>query len=343
MIELPKLVVFDMAGTTVEDRGEVPSAFAAALAEHGVVVTPGQINAVRGASKRQAVLNLLPESADRAARAERAYASFKEHLARRYAAGVRAVPGTVETFAWLRERGVQIALNTGFDREIVELLLAALGWTMGQVDAVVCGDEVSQSRPAPQLIFRCMEATNTLSVHQVAVVGDTTLDLQAGHNAGAQWNVGVLSGAHSLEQLQQEPHTHLLASVAELPSIWSGAHQSPYVAGGAELPEESFDWGTLQWLCNEQLSPGARQTIGICHIFPGRRNPVHFHPNCEEVLHLLAGEGMHSVGGELVKLSAGSTIRIPAGVRHNLANTGSAAITCLISFSSGRRETVFLE
>jgi phosphonatase-like hydrolase len=219
-MDLPQLVVFDMAGTTVEDRGEVPAAFTAALAEHGIDVTPEQVNAVRGASKRQAVLNLLPETADRPARAERAYASFKEQLARRYAAGVRAIPGAAETFAWLRHRGVRVALNTGFDREITDLLVAALGWKSGVVDTIVCGDEVRRGRPAPYLIFRCLEQTETLNVHQIAVVGDTTLDLQAGFNAGARWNIGALSGAHSREQLQAQPHTHLIASVADLPPIW---------------------------------------------------------------------------------------------------------------------------
>jgi len=130
------------------------------------------------------------------------------------------MPGAVETFAWLRERGAKVALNTGFDREITELLVAALGWNRGVVDAVVCGDEVRRGRPAPQLIFRCMEATDTICVGKVAVVGDTILDLQAGHNVGARWNIGVLSGAHRREQMEREPHTHLLASVADLPSIF---------------------------------------------------------------------------------------------------------------------------
>jgi phosphoglycolate phosphatase-like HAD superfamily hydrolase len=46
------------------------------------------------------------------------------------------------------------------------------------------------------------------------------LDLQAGYNAGAGWNIGMLSGAHSREKLESQPHTHLLGSVAELPGIW---------------------------------------------------------------------------------------------------------------------------
>jgi len=117
----------------------------------------------------------------------------------------------------------------------------------------------------------------------------------------------------------------------------------PYVADSDALPAESFEWGTLKWLCNGALSPGAAQTLGICHILPGQRNPVHYHPNCEEVLYLLAGEGQHSFDGQVVQLRAGSAIRIPAGVKHNLTNTGQKTLSCLISFSAGQRETVFLK
>jgi quercetin dioxygenase-like cupin family protein len=116
-----------------------------------------------------------------------------------------------------------------------------------------------------------------------------------------------------------------------------------FVRHSDEVSEEPFEWGTLKWLCNTKIAPGAAQTIGICHILPGRRNPMHYHPNCEEVLHMIAGVGRHSFDGQLVELRPGSTIRIPAGVKHNLENCGSETIVCLISFSSGERETVFLE
>jgi quercetin dioxygenase-like cupin family protein len=118
--------------------------------------------------------------------------------------------------------------------------------------------------------------------------------------------------------------------------------EMPRVAQAQELPVESFEWGTLQWLCHDALSPGAQQTLGVCHILPGSQNPVHYHPNCEEVLYMLAGQGEHSFDGEMIELRAGSTLRVPAGVRHNLRNTGSETIVCLVAFSSGRRETVFV-
>ena len=110
----------------------------------------------------------------------------------------------------------------------------------------------------------------------------------------------------------------------------------------ANLPTETFDWGTLTWLCNSKLSPGAMQTVGVCHIHPHRGNPVHYHPNCEEVLHMLSGTGQHSFDGESIELRAGMTIRIPSGVKHNLTNTSDEPIVCVITFNSGNRETVFL-
>ena len=216
-----ELVIFDMAGTTVQDGGQVPQAFTSALAAHGLEVTPEQLRQVRGASKRQAVLHFIPDGPERVAMAERVYSTFREHLAEAYQkSGVSAIAGTEQTFAWLRARGIRIALNTGFDREITALLLEALGWGQDTADAVICGDDVPQGRPAPYLIFRALETTGTYSLRRVANVGDTALDLQAGHHAGVRWNIGVLSGAHDHATLSAAPHTHLLTSVAELPQLW---------------------------------------------------------------------------------------------------------------------------
>jgi phosphonatase-like hydrolase len=214
-----QLVVLDMAGTTVRDTGQVSRALVAALAKHGIDVTPEELNRMRGASKRQALLNLIPAGPDRERLSDSAYRSFRDLLMESCRLeGVEPVPGAEDVFRSLRARGVRVALNTGFDRDIAWLLLAALRWEEGVVDAVVCGDEVRSGRPAPYLIFHAMEATGATDVRRVASVGDTVLDLAAGRNAGVGWNVGVLSGAHPRSRLEEAPHTHLIESVADL---WS--------------------------------------------------------------------------------------------------------------------------
>lgn len=121
-------------------------------------------------------------------------------------------------------------------------------------------------------------------------------------------------------------------------AAWSGK-----VTDAAQLPIEQSPWGTLQWVCNEKLMPGSTQTVGLATILPGKRNPVHYHPNCEEVLYVIAGQGLHSYDGRTIPLKAGMTIRIPANVNHNMVNTGLETLRTMISFSSGDRKTVFLK
>ena len=215
-----QLVVFDMAGTTVKDGGQVPAAFTSALSARGIDVTPDQLRRVRGASKREAVRRFVPDGPDRERVAELAYADFRARLAGLYQRGVEPVDGAEDVFRMLRANGVRVGLTTGFDRDITTLLLDALGWTRDTVDAVVCGDDVAQGRPAPYLIFHAMEASGIGDVRRVAAVGDTTLDLAAGSNAGVSWNIGVLSGAHDRASLEKAPHTHILTSVAALPTLW---------------------------------------------------------------------------------------------------------------------------
>ncbi len=179
-----------------------------------------------GASKREAIRLLVAQRFPQGdpqieAQTGLIFTAFQRFLAESFATtGVQPMPGAAETFTWLRRRGIQIAFNTGFDRASTALLLKAAGWEKGTADAVVCGDEVAQGRPAPFMIFHAMEIAGVTAVSQVAVVGDTVLDLLAGANAGVRWNIGMLSGAGARPQLEMAPHTALLPSVADLPVLW---------------------------------------------------------------------------------------------------------------------------
>ncbi|MCX6539792.1 MAG: HAD hydrolase-like protein [Acidobacteria bacterium] len=226
-IQPPALVIFDLGGTTIRDRGEVPAAFAGSLEASGLAVEPGAITEWRGASKREVLSHLVAdqrpalEDTEREALVAIIYRHFCTMLTQRLrTTRDLAFPDARVAFERLHDAGICVALNSGFDRSIVDVILTVAGWPKDLVDAVVCGDEVSAGRPAPFMIFRSMEQTGVYDVGRVAVVGDTRLDLEAGANAGVAYRIGVLTGAHDRATLDRAPHTHLLESVGVVPDLW---------------------------------------------------------------------------------------------------------------------------
>lgn len=224
LTRLPELVVLDMAGTTIDEGLQVYRILGETVSAHGASPTPADLERWHGAAKHEALRALLtprggtPPSAEVL---ERVIADFRAGLAAAYAERPpRPLPGVPEALADLRAAGIRIALTTGYDREIVDSLLPALGWDGDSVvDTVVCGSDVPVGRPAPFMIFRAMERLGVTDVARLLVAGDTARDLQAGSNSGAALVVGVLTGAGGVDELGAHRHTHLLASVAELPAF----------------------------------------------------------------------------------------------------------------------------
>lgn len=103
---------------------------------------------------------------------------------------------------------------------------------------------------------------------------------------------------------------------------------------------ERMPWGQLVWMVAGRLNNSATMTVGRCHIEPGRENPRHHHPNCDEVLYVLQGAIEHSAGDSVVGMWAGDTISIPAGVVHNARNVGVDEAVFVISFNSADRHTI---
>ena len=211
-----QLVIFDLAGTTIVDEGQVPEAFGQTLAQFGLQVNSQTLQEVRGASKHEVIERLIGKK-----KAPEAYELFRQILLKKYSkSGIREISGVREIFRWVKNRGIQTAIQTGFDKTITQTILQEAAWDKNLIDAVVSGDEVAKGRPAPDLIHLAMKKCGVDSPSMVATVGDTVLDLQAGENAKVGYNIAVLSGAHSKDQLETAPHTHILNSVRELPQIF---------------------------------------------------------------------------------------------------------------------------
>ncbi|AWB84483.1 phosphonatase-like hydrolase [Corynebacterium liangguodongii] len=219
---MKKLAIFDMAGTTVNDRDEVYRVLREATEREGAIYSDDEFQEFMGTEKKYAIGRLLslggvePETEV----VERAWEWFRAELRRTYESNPpAALPGVEGALAQLRDSGIKVALTTGFSREITNIILAGLGWDTGEIiDAVAAGDEVESGRPQPDLIRRVMELTGVDDLGQVISTGDTSADIQSARNAGVT-SVGVLTGHLTREQFEREGADIVINSVADFPNV----------------------------------------------------------------------------------------------------------------------------
>ena len=216
------LAIFDMAHTTIDDRDEVYRVLREATERQGAEYTDEQFRAHMGTEKKWAIRQLLDlgglEVTDELV--EDAWRWFRAELRRTYTENPPVpLDGVEEMLVTLRESGVQIGLTTGFSREIVDLILESMGWTVGEtVDTVAAGDEVEAGRPEPFLIRRVMSDLGVTDPETVISVGDTSADVESARRAGVT-SVGVLTGHVTREQFSELGADHVLESAADLPEL----------------------------------------------------------------------------------------------------------------------------
>ncbi|MFD5630514.1 HAD family hydrolase [Streptomyces sp. NPDC127072] len=219
-----RLVVLDMAGTTVADGGLVERAFATAAGELGV--EPGSadhaekldyVRATMGESKISVFRHLFGAET----LAQRANSAFEKAYGELVDDGLIApVDGAREAIEELTAAGRTVVLTTGFARVTQDAILDALGWR-DLVPLTLCpADAGGRGRPYPDMVLEAFLRTRAADgLRQVAVAGDTSYDMLSGVRAGAGVVAGVLTGAHGDTALRAAGATAVLGSVAELPSL----------------------------------------------------------------------------------------------------------------------------
>jgi phosphonatase-like hydrolase len=221
-----QLVVFDVAGTTVDDSGgAVLRCLVEAARAYDLPGSDEELNALMGMNKRE-VFDLLaarrfPADEEAARRVSReALAAFIEAMRSTYERSLRPIPGAEEAFTYLRRRGIKVATDTGFDATINTMVMERLNWPGRLTDLAVCSSDVALGRPAPYMIFYAMQRLQIFDVRRVMKIGDSPADMEEGYNAGCGEVIGVLSGAHTVATLGPTRHTRILNSVADLPSLF---------------------------------------------------------------------------------------------------------------------------
>jgi phosphonatase-like hydrolase len=217
-----QLIVFDMAGTTVDEDKIVYKTVHRAVVQAGYEVSFETVQSIAGGKKKlQAIRDVLAELSGGTAdedSVQAIYQDFLALLAKAYAENsARPMPGAELVFQKLQEKGIKVALNTGYPRSIAEQLLQQLGWLdHPMIDVVVTSDEVAQGRPHPDMIFLAMQKLGIKDAAMVGKIGDTLVDVQEGLNAGCSLSAGITTGAQTAEQLRSAGATHVFGKLEEV-------------------------------------------------------------------------------------------------------------------------------
>ena len=247
-------VIFDWAGTTVDFGSFAPTqifvdAFRAA---YNFDLTLAEARGPMGLGKWQHIEALGRDPAvDARWRAkfgrpmnnddiDHLYRTFLPLQVERVGAHAALIPGTLETVAALRERGLKIGSTTGYPRQVMEKLMVAAAANGYAPDCTVCADDLAAgARPGPWMALQCVLDLKVGNVAHCVKVDDTLPGILEGRNAG-MWTVGLmLSGSPAgLTQAEFEAADEetLVALRARIGREFTGAGAHYVIDTIADLP-----------------------------------------------------------------------------------------------------------
>ena len=157
-----KAVILDWAGTTMDYGCLAPAVvFVDVYKRRGVPITAEEAREPMGAHKKvhirkisqlPAVAKRWQETHGKPSTEEDIEAMFQDFIPRQLdclAKYADLIPGTVESVAAFRRRGLKIGSTTGYTGEMMKLLLAEAKQRGYEPDSTVCATDVPAGRPEP--------------------------------------------------------------------------------------------------------------------------------------------------------------------------------------------------
>lgn len=247
-------VVFDWAGTIIDFGSQAPmGAFVDLFKKHGVNVTVEQARVPMGLPKIDHIreMGAMPDISLgwKAAHNghdftdEDAHALLKEFepASAQSAWECRAfIPGFLETYSWLKSKGIRVSTTTGYTRRIMTPIIEHAAKQGFAPDKVICCDDVLRSRPDPMGMIECCQAMGVEPGMNVLKVDDTAPGIAEALNAGCM-TIGVWASGNALgwpleRWLKTQDNEDLqIKNQAKQLLLSAGAHQ--LISTVADLPK----------------------------------------------------------------------------------------------------------
>ena len=243
-----KILVFDMAGTTINENGIVYKTLYKTIKDYGIEINENELIKWHGANKYDVLNHFLEKKKYSVLAAsnlpieygifnnkdhikkelqQQLYTNFNNNLKQAYLdpfldPPIKLMDENIPTlFNKIRSNGIKIALNTGYNKDIQQILIDKFNMTEF-IDDYISSEEVNIGRPHSYMINKLIErnniylSNNVYSSSDVIKFGDSVNDILEGHNARCIASVGVLSGADNKETLNTANPTHLIKSVMDI-------------------------------------------------------------------------------------------------------------------------------
>lgn len=199
-------VLFDIDGTLVDSNYLHTLAWSRALASAGEWAPMNAIHRLIGMGGDQLVPELLGH------RSERATAARPDQY-KQLIDEVSAFPGAQDLLWRLHTAGLLVVLATSAPNHELEYLLKILD-ADGAVTATTSADDVSASKPAPE-VFRAAMDVGNIDPARCLAVGDSVWDI-AGARAAGIGCVAVESGGFSRHELSEAGALFVYRDVGEI-------------------------------------------------------------------------------------------------------------------------------
>ena len=107
------------------------------------------------------------------------------------------IEGALETVSWLRSKGIKVGSNSGYGRKLMNRISPIVAKAGYRPDNLVCGDDLSEGRPSPLMMYQCFADLGVYPPSSVVKVDDTVPGIIEGISAGTL-TVGItLTGNHT--------------------------------------------------------------------------------------------------------------------------------------------------
>ncbi len=214
-----KMLVCDMSGTTIQERGIVYNSLYNTIKLIKPNLMKSEISKFSGHRKNEVIKHFVEKEKMNSSTTviNNLKSEYNYYLKKEYSNNdsVKLIHNALlPYFNVIRYNGIKVCLNTEHNKDIQNLLIDKLGM-LDYIDDYISSEEVDRGRPYPYMIERLMLRNNIDDPKEVIKIGDSVYDIKEGKNAGCN-TVAVLSGLGTAKDLSKEKPELIINNIMDL-------------------------------------------------------------------------------------------------------------------------------